>query len=95
MSARQYATTVGTTATVIEGTQFPGFRLKNNGAAEVFIGDSAVTTSNGYPLAVDEVFTPSELGNRSLRGTKIDRLYGVVASSTEDVRVIIEGRHNI
>lgn len=94
MAARQYVISVGTSATALEGTQFPTFRLLNNGANPIFIGDSAVTTSTGYPVEADAVFTLSELANKSLTGRAADRLYGIVAASTEEARVIVEGRIN-
>ena len=56
MAARQYAATVGTSATVLEGTQHFGWILVNNGAAVVFIGDFAVTTATGFPIAVGSFF---------------------------------------
>ncbi len=93
--ARQFATSVGTTATAIEGTQFPGFLLINNGGETVFLGDSAVTTSTGFPIKVGEVFSPSEMAHNSLRGLIADRLYGRVVTSTEDVRVLLQGRVNV
>ncbi len=92
--ARQFATSVGVAATQIEGTEFPGFRLLNNGSNPVFIGDSNVTTATGYPIASTEEFIASELAQKSLRGKAGDRLYGVVAAATEDVRVLLEGRVN-
>ncbi len=92
--ARQFVTSVGTTATAIEGTEYPGFRIFHNGTNEVFLGDVNVSTANGYPLATGEFFIPSELANNSLRGVVGDRLYGRVATGTEDLRVIIEGRIN-
>ncbi len=92
--ARQFAISVGMAATVLNGTQFPGYRLINNGSNTVYIGDANVTTSTGFPIASTEEFIPSELAHRSLRGLSKDRLYGVVAAATEDVRVLIEGRVN-
>lgn len=93
--ARQYVISVGTSATAIEGTQFPGFRIYHNGTEIVYLGDSDVTTSTGYPLVAGEEFILSELSFKSLRGIRADRLYGIVAASTEEVRVIIEGRINV
>ncbi len=88
--ARQFAATVGTSATVLEGTQFPSFILINNGATTVFIGDSAVTTSTGFPIAVGDVFSPSQQAHNSLTGKVADRLYGIVATGTEDVRILVQ-----
>ncbi len=93
--ARQFATSVGTTATAIEGTQFPGFLLINNGANTVYIGDSAVATTTGFPIATGEVFSPSEMAHKSTRGRNDERLYGIVVAATEDVRVLIQGRVNV
>ncbi len=93
--ARQFATSVGTTATVIEGTQFPGFLLYNNGANTVFLGDSAVTTSTGFPVLTATEFSLDEVSSRSLRGIASDRLYGIVAAATEDVRVLLRARVNV
>ncbi len=93
--ARQFATSVGTTATVLPGTQYPGWILINNGANTVFIGDSAVTTSTGFPIKTDEVFSPSDLAHQSLTGRDDERMYGIVAASTENVRVLLQGRVNV
>lgn len=92
--ARHYQIDVGTSATALEGTQYPGWRLHNNGANTVYIGDSSVTTTDGFPVASGEPFVPQDYTHKSLRGQSGDRLYGVVASSTEDVRVIVEARVN-
>lgn len=92
MTVRHHATTVSTTATVIEGTQYPGYKLHHNGTNPVFLGDSGVTTTTGFPVVADETFEPGEIGSRQLRGKAGDRLYGIVASGTEDVRVIVPGR---
>lgn len=91
---RHHQTDVSTTATVIEGTQYPGFRLKNNGSNTVFLGDSTVTTATGFPVAAGAEFIPQEISHQSLRGKSQDRLYGIVAAGTEDVRVLVEARVN-
>ncbi len=93
--ARQFATSVGTSATAIEGTQYPGFLLINNGAETVFIGDSAVTISSGFPIVSAREFILGETPDRSLRGRNDDRLYGVVVASTEEVRVLLRARVNV
>lgn len=94
-TARQFATSVGTSATAIGGTQYPAWIMINNGSAVVFIGDSAVTTSTGFPVEAGEVFSPSELAHQSLTGKIADQLYGVVATGTEEVRVLLMGRVNV
>jgi hypothetical protein len=94
MASRQYQTDVASTATVIDGTQFPGFRLIHNGTNTVYLGDSSVTASDGYPLDAGDVLMPQDIAHASLRGRAEDRLYGIVASGTEDVRVLVDGRIN-
>jgi len=93
--ARQFATSVGTSATVLEGTQFPGFKLYNNGSTTVFLGDSAVTITTGFPVLTATEFDLGEVSDRSLRGIAADRLYGIVATGTEDVRVLLRARVNV
>ncbi len=93
--ARQFATSVGTSATAIEGTQYPGFLLLNNSGSIVFIGDSAVTTSTGFPVLAGEVFSPSEMAHNSLTGKVSDRLFGIVSSGTADMRVLLMSRVNV
>ncbi len=93
--ARQFATSVGTSATALPGTQYPGFLLINNGSNTVFIGDSAVTTSIGFPVLSGEVFSPSEMAHNSLTGKVSDRLFGIVVAATEDVRVLLMSRVNV
>lgn len=51
----------------------------NNGSATVFLGPAAVTVATGFPLAAGSSMTwPLQAG---------DRLYGIVASGTVEVRV--------
>lgn len=95
-TARQYATSVGTSATKIEGTHLPTWMLKNTHATEtLYIGDSAVLTSTGFPIAAGEVFSPSDMAHRSMRGVDGDQVYGIVGSGTVDVRVLIQQRINV
>ena len=76
-------TSVTTTATAIPATALSGRRsmvIHNNGTVTVFLGSSAVTTSNGLPLAAAEK-----------QGLDLDDgvvLYGIVASGTADVRTL-------
>lgn len=94
MVDRNHQTDVGTTPTVIEGTQYPWWVLHNAGGTTVYLGSSAVTTSDGFPVAAGETHRPDPRSYDSLRGNREDRLYGVVATGTEDVRVLLEGRVN-
>lgn len=90
--ARHYQTSVGTSATVIPGTQFPGYILQNKGSASIFLGSSGVTTGTGYEIPSGGVFSPPKESHDSLRGLDEDRLFGICASATQDVRVLVAGR---
>lgn len=57
--------------------------LYNAGAATVYVGGSAVTTSIGFPLAAG--------GTLSLDLAAGEELYGIVASSTCAVNVLCQG----
>ena len=92
---RQFVTSVGITATPIDGTQFPGWRLLNNGAAVVYIGGDTVAVTDGWPVAAAAIYTPSELAMKSLTGKLDNRLRGIVATGTVEVRVIVDGRTNV
>lgn len=91
---RKYQVDVGTTPTAIDGTQYPWWVLMNNGGTTVYLGGSNVDTATGFPVAAGEVYRPEPRSYESLRGKQEDRLWGVVASGTEDVRVLLEGRVN-
>jgi hypothetical protein len=87
--ARHYQTTVTTSATVIEGTQYPYYILHNFGADTVFLGgDSGVTTGTGFPVPTGGTFSPHEKAHEGLRGLVEDRLWGIAAAS-RDIRVIV------
>lgn len=93
--ARQFQITVGTSATELEGTEFPGWLLKNtHTTSTVYIGDENVTTGIGFPIDPETIFSLSEIAHESLRGRKADRLWAIVASGTADVRVLVSGRVN-
>lgn len=76
--------TVGSTATLIiaANNNRKGLIICNNGSASLFFGPNAsITTSNAMPLAAAAYFITS--GEREdFRGA----IYGIVASSTNDVR---------
>ena len=92
MAARHNKTSVGTSATVIEGTQYPGYILRNPSAVTVFIGDSGVTAAAGFPIFAGEDLVPIEMSHKQLRGLAGDRLYGIVSTTTNDVFVLIPGK---
>jgi len=93
MPARNTATSVASTATVIEGTQYPGWVLQNLGAASVFLGDLGVTTANGFSVPAGGYYSPGEFGHRKLTNDPADRLYGICVSGTQDVRVLVGGKN--
>tara|TARA_Y100000310_G_scaffold37698_1_gene35364 strand:+ start:1231 stop:1509 length:279 start_codon:yes stop_codon:yes gene_type:complete len=77
------AVSVGTSATVLPATALTGrisITIQNNGANTVFVGHSTVTTTNGYPLAAGDSLG-LDIGQDAL-------IYGIVASATENVRVL-------
>ena len=77
------AVTVTTTATAIPATALAGRRammVRNNGSVTVYLGDSTVTSTNGFPLS------PGEEKSYEL-GPPVT-LYGITASGTADVRVL-------
>lgn len=84
------AVSVSTTATRLdtasEGDSVAGSAVAvyNNGSATIFIGDSGVTTANGFPLA-------SAASMSFKLDDQADALYGIVASGTEEARVIEVG----
>lgn len=90
MAVSSRAVSVGTTATVIDsegetdGKSGTSLAIYNNGAATVYIGGSDVTTANGVPVAAGTWGPGMDLAAR-------DRLYGIVASGTVEVRVIEAG----
>ena len=86
------AVTVETTATRLDtadetdSVAGSAVAVYNNGSVTVYVGDSGVTTSNGFPLAAGSSMSfeiDTEPGD--LPG---DALYGIVASGTAEVRVL-------
>lgn len=84
------AVTVTTTATRLDAItdnadnkSGQSIAVYNNGAATVYLGDSGVTTANGYPLGVGEHWAENLASG--------DELYGRVAAGTVEVRVIESG----
>lgn len=95
MASKHSTISVGTSATVLIGTEFPNFIIQNKSGATVFIGGANVTTSGstaGFQLLNDETFEPGDEASKSLIGSTSDRLYGIVASSTASVTVLVKGK---
>ena len=91
--ARHAVTSVSTSAVAIEGTQFPGWLLKNTHASEIlYIGGTGVTVAAGFPIDPGAVFSPDAPSHASLLGRPEDRLFGISPSATISVRVLIPAR---
>jgi hypothetical protein len=90
MAVKSRAVSVGTTATALDtvdesdSQMGSSIAVYNNGASTVYVGGSDVTTSNGVPVAAGS-WGPSI----SLDGP--ERVYGIVASGTVEVRVLEAG----
>lgn len=87
MSVASQAVTVATTATQLTGgdtgAKSGSFAVANNGAATVYIGGAGVTTATGFPIAAG-----ASMGFDLRSAT--DEVYGIVASGTVEVRVLLE-----
>jgi hypothetical protein len=88
MAAKSRAVTVTTSATRLDSTtdQDAGgsgssCAIYNASAAVVYVGGSNVTTSNGVPIAATSWGPSFDLDIS-------DQIYGIVAASTSEVRVI-------
>lgn len=88
MAIDNRAVSVATTATRLdgdaEGRAASAVAVHNNGASTVYLGDSGVTTANGFPLAAGASVS-FEMDDQG------DTLYGIVASGTVEVRVLEVG----
>ena len=75
--------TVSTSATPIHTAGAPNAELmvRNSNAGTVYLGGSAVDTTSGFPLRTGEPLSMHLLPN--------DTLYGIVASGTLDVEVLV------
>ena len=93
MAARHYQFDVGTSAVALDGTEFQGWILRNNSAVTIFLGDSTVLTSDGFPIDAGSIFSPGEIAHSQL-SEKIAgiRLYAIAGSASNDVRVLVPGR---
>ena len=71
---------VGTSATAIKAanTSRQSILIKNTGTATVYLGPSGVTTGDGYLLAY----------GKSIILYHKEAIYGITASTTEDVRYL-------
>jgi hypothetical protein len=78
------AVSVGTSAVALPTTALAnrqGFMLQNLGPSDLYIGASTVTTATGVKVPSGSTFSEPALGPHVT-------IYGIVASSTADVRVM-------
>lgn len=82
---QQTAVNVGITSTLIlgENVNRKGFYIRHNGDDIIYLGNSTVATGNGLPFFPGNIFTEEYLPVTAA-------IYGVVASDTEQVRVVEE-----
>lgn len=80
------AVSVTTSATALDQSTTGGRSLLilNVGAQTVYVGGSAVTTAAGFPVAAGESLSADAVGGAGL--------YGIVAATTCEVRVLQVGR---
>lgn len=95
MVDKNQQTTVGTSATAIEGTQYPFWTLYNVGPDTIYLGGSTVASGDGYPVAADESYSPPVEASVGLTGRSTQRLYGIAGATTSDARVLIQGKVNV
>ncbi len=75
--------TVGTAAAqIVSGGSRQSVMIQNNGTADLYVGDSTVTTGTGFKV-------PANGGVLTVDKTTA-AIYGVVASGTTDVRMLTE-----
>lgn len=83
VSVTTSATALDQTDTSENGSQFgQSLLLRNNGSQTVYLGGSAVSTANGYPLGVGE--------EKAVRLDSSEKIYGIVAATTCEVRVLAQ-----
>lgn len=89
-----FQTTVGTSAVQLNGTQHPGWLLKNTHATNtVYLGGTGVTTGTGFPIGPGEVFSPGQISHGTLNAKAADvRLWAIASGAGTDVRVLVPGR---
>lgn len=82
MSINASSVTVTTSATALASADSDQDEvlLTNDGAADIFVGPSGVTTSTGFPVAAGAVLAITVPAGETV--------YGIVASGTEDMRVL-------
>ena len=82
--------TVGTTETAIFTATHNKTRIRihNVGTQTVYLGETGVTTADGFPLQ-DDTAAPGGAAELEMTLAKGDVLYGIVAATTAEVRTIV------
>jgi len=89
-----FQTSVGTSAVQLNGTQHPGWILRNMHATNVvYLGGTGVTTATGFPVEPLQTFSPGQVSHQSLSSKIADiRLWAIASGASTDVRVLVPGR---
>lgn len=84
MAVSTAAVSAATSATALHAidADLSGIEVQNVGASTVYVGGSDVTTANGYPVAAGASWYPPQPLAAG------ERVYGIVASGTVEVRVL-------
>lgn len=87
MAVTASAITVGTTATLLSGTDLGhrlSFAIRNTGTVTIYLGGPNVTTASGYPLDAGQSLG---LDLRDQSGSA-EEVYGIVSSGSSTARVL-------
>ena len=83
-----FETDVGTSAVVLDGTQYPGWILRNDSGVDIFLGSSTVTVATGWKVTSGSIFSPPDYWHKALRGQNEQRVYAIAATSSNDIHVL-------
>lgn len=93
MAARHYQIDVGTSAIELTGTEYPGYMLRNLSGVTIYLGDSTVLTTTGFPVDAGMYFSPGEVAHTQLsEQTRGLRIYAIAGTVSNDVRIFVPGR---
>ena len=93
MAARHYAHSVGTSAIELVGTEYPGYMLRNLSGVTIYLGDSTVLTTTGFPVDAGVTFSPPEIAHDQLSDQERGlRLYAIAGTASNDLRILVPGR---
>ena len=93
MAARHYQFDVGTSAVELTGTEFQGWIMRNLSSVTIYLGDSTVLTTTGFPVDAGVTFSPSQVAHDQLSDkVKGIRLFAIAGTASNDVRLLVPGR---